>query len=382
MRIPFAVTAAAATVIACRPAASPAPVAVPDTGAFVVTLGRDTISAESFTREGNRIIGRIVRRVPRTVNVNYVLDLDAQGRPLLLEYRTRLPDGSVSPGGSQSVAVRFGPDTVVTELRRDTVVRRAVGVARAFPEIDGSVLWFWLPVNALRATQTDSMGFSTYVAGDPRGTRSWTARRRDNRYDVDYFGYPMSIEVDAAGRMVSIDGSRTTTRISARRAAAADLDAILRAFAERERQAGAMTALSPRDSATARIGQASIHVFYGRPSARGRTIWGPKGVLGDTLWRTGANAETRLTTTADLMFGNQRVPAGQYTVMTLAVPGRYQLILYANDREFIRIPLAAYPVEPAVEQFRIVVENAGPAAGRLRLQWATQELSVPFTVVP
>jgi hypothetical protein len=82
------------------------------------------------------------------------------------------------------------------------------------------------------------------------------------------------------------------------------------------------------------------------------------------------------------MFGSQRVPAGQYTVMTLAVPGRYHLILYANNREFIRIPLAAYPVQPAIEQFRIVVDDAGPAAGRLRLQWDTQELSAPFTVVP
>jgi hypothetical protein len=382
MRIPLATVVLASAVVGCRPSTGPAPAHQMDTGAFVVTLGRDTISAEEFVRTGNRITGRVVRRVPRTVSVSYTLDLLPDGRPSVLEYRSRLPDGSVIPGGSQSIAVTYRGDSAITELRRDTLVRQAASVIGAFPELDGSVLFFWLPVDAARMAGADSLAFSSFLAASPRGSGSFVVRRSRNSYDYNFFGSPMRLEIDDAGRMLAIDGSRTTFRIAARRQASADLDAILRRFAERERLAGAMTALSPRDSATARIGQASIHVNYGRPSARGRRIWGPNGVLGDTLWRTGANQETRLTTTADLMFGTQRVPAGQYTLMTLAVPERYHLILYANNREVTRIPLAAYPVDPAVEQFRIVVENAGGNAGRLRLQWDTLELSAPFTIAP
>ena len=49
--------------------------------------------------------------------------------------------------------------------------------------------------------------------------------------------------------------------------------------------------LSPRDSTTQTIGVAELNVNYGRPSKRGREIFGglvPYGVV----WRTGANQAT------------------------------------------------------------------------------------------
>src|SRR5688500_18657228 len=86
---------AIATLLGCRGAAPSLPYPGPERGGFVVTLGNDTISAESFTRTGNRIDGMIVRRSPRTVVVRYVLTLLPSGRPARLEFNTRLPDGSM-----------------------------------------------------------------------------------------------------------------------------------------------------------------------------------------------------------------------------------------------------------------------------------------------
>jgi len=346
----------------------------------VVQLGRDTMSAETFERAGNRITGRIVRRVPRTTVVTYTLALSPAGQPLHLEYRTRLPDGSLPPNGSESIAVTYRADSAITELRRDPPDRRAAAAPAAFPDIDGSVLFFWLPVNALRMSGSDSMTYLSHAPGNPNAGRTAVARREVRRYWVYYFGSPMEITVDDRGDLQSIDGTRTTFRITATRQDIVNLDEIARSFAERERAAGPLTVLSPNDSTVAQVGATHITVRYGRPSARGRAIWSERGALGDTLWRTGANAATRLVTTRDLSFGAQLLPAGTYVVTTLAIPGRYQLIFSAEGREVLRVPLATRLLEARVEMFTIRVHATGGNADRFVMQWDDRERWADFAV--
>jgi hypothetical protein len=349
-----------------------------DSGAFVVTLGRDTVAAEAFERAGNRISGQIVRRIPRTTVVTYELSLAPSGQPRMLEFRTQLPDGTQLPNGSRSIAVWYRADSAITEFRREPPVRRAAAAPSAFPEMEGSVLFFWLPVKALRARSADSMAFHSLEPGAPTAQHTAVARRDDRRYWVYYFQLPMEVVVDDQGAMQSIDGSRTTFRIAATRLPHVDLRRIAAAFAERERTVGPLIALSPPDSAIAEVGDARITVRYGRPSARGRAIWSERGVLGDTLWRTGANASTRLVTTAELSFGGRPLPAGTYVVTTLAIPGRYQLILSDGGREVLRVPLAMRVLPARVEQFTIRVEATGAGGGRIALQWDDRELIADF----
>ena len=373
----------AAALVACAggpPGADPAPVAE-DAATFVVTLGNDTVSAESYRRAGNRVEGTIVRRVPRTVVVRYVMTLAPDGMVSRLQYNTRLPDGSIPPNGSRSVTVTFSADSVITELDRDPPVVRRVRAIRAYPELDGGVFFFSIPTAALRAARRDSAHFTLYAPGAPQPSGSPVAMRDANRWWVYSFDSPFEIVTDDAGRILSIDGSRTTFRVQARRRPFMDLSAIAASFAERERAAGPMVALSPRDSVDATIGGARIAIGYGRPSARGRRVWGPDGVLGDTLWRTGANASTSFTTTASLQFeGGRTLQPGRYTLLTLAVPGRYELLFNIRDTPVLRVPLVARVLPSHVERFTIAVESTTPGAGALRLQWATQELVAPFVV--
>jgi Protein of unknown function (DUF2911) len=354
-----------------------------DSGAFVVTLGNDTVSAESFTRTGDRIEGVIMRRVPRTVLVRYVMTLAPSGLASRLEYTTRLPDGSMLPNGTRSVVATFTSDSVITEILREEIVTRRVAARNAYPEMDGAVSFYALPIAALKAMNRDSAHFVAYTPGAPQGSGSPVASRGrgSNRYWVYSFGNPIEVVTDAAGRILSVDGRRTTLRIQTRREAAMDVAALAAAFLDRERSAGPMVALSPRDSVIASIGGVRISVDYGRPAARGRKIWGPDGVLGDTLWRTGANASTKFTIDGAVSIGGRTLPAGTYSLMTLAVPGRYHLIFYTRDTEVWRVPLQATPLDPRVERFSILIEPTGERAGTLRLRWDALELSVPFTVV-
>ena len=345
---------------------------------FVVTLGNDTLSAETFTRTGNRIEGTVVRRSPRTTVLRYTMQLGPNGLPTRYEYNTRLPDGSRLPNGARTVVVTFRADSVITEAHRDSVVVRRVAARDAFPEIDGAVSYHAFPISALRTSGRDSGTFVAYVAGASRGEEVPVARRGPNTWWVYSFGSPIEITTDDAGRILGVDASRTTFRIQSRRQPSIDATTFAARFLERERSAGPLVALSPRDSLSATIGAAQVSIGYGRPSARGRRVWGPNGVLGDTIWRTGANVSTRLYATAPLMIGHAELAPGSYVVTTLAVPGRYHLILSQGDSEIVRVPLSSRTLDPPVEQFTMVLERTTDRAGVLRLRWDTLELSVPI----
>jgi hypothetical protein len=153
-----------------------------------------------------------------------------------------------------------------------------------------------------------------------------------------------------------------------------------------------MGALSPRDSVSARIGDAAITVRYARPKKRGRTIFGDI-VPWDTVWRTGANDATVLTTDRDLEIGGRLVPAGSYTLFTIPSRNGATLIInretmrdgqplagtdYDATQDFARIAMTTKTLAKPVEALTIEVTPRGSQAGVLRVAWDTREMTVPF----
>ena len=351
-----------------------------DAATFIVTLGNDTVSAESYTRQGNRVDGVILRRTPRAVVMRYTIDLAPNGLASRLEYNVRLADGTSLPNAASTVVVTFTGDSAITQIVRDSTTTRRIAASNAFPELAGGIFFFSLPITAVRATDEDSAMFNLYSPGAAQATKTPVVRKASNRWWVYSFGNPNEFVTDDEGRIVSGHGDRTTFRFQTRRQPHMDLTAMAAAFLQRERERGPIVALSPRDSVAVTIAGTRISVDYGRPSTRGRRIWGPNGVLGDTLWRTGANASTKFTTTDALTIGGKVLPAGTYSLMTLAVPDRYALLFLREDREVLRVPLSMRPLASRVEQFTILLDQTTERAGVLRLRWDTQELHVPFTI--
>ncbi len=72
---------------------------------------------------------------------------------------------------------------------------------------------------------------------------------------------------------------------------------------------------NPRGTATASVGSGTVTVDYGRPALKGRELDALlKQLPADRMWRAGENQVTTLTTTADVLVGGKRVPAGKYSV--------------------------------------------------------------------
>lgn len=136
--------------------------------------------------------------------------------------------------------------------------------------------------------------------------------------------------------------------------------------------------LSPLDSVRAEIDGAEIAIQYGRPSMRGREIFGDL-VPYDEVWRTGANEATHVRTSADLEIGGTEVPAGHYTIYT--VPGEDEWTLVVNeqtgqwgteydpDRDFARIPLDVERLESPVDTFTMKLEDGDGHDGVLAIEW-------------
>jgi hypothetical protein len=290
----------------------------------------------------------------------------------------------------RQTTITFDGDSAVVRVQRDTMITTRAATPNAFPYINYAIAFFQLPVSALRAVNVDRAGYSIF-AGGRLTTPMSVARTGNNRYAVSIGGFPYAITTDDRGVIETVDGARTTQHFVATRQGSLDVLALASAWAAAAARAPrAVAALSARDTSRAVIGTAALWVDYGRPMTRGRRVWGANGVLNDTIWRTGANAATQFRTTVPLTIGGQSVPAGTYTLWTLAVPARYQLIVnkqtgqwgtqYDASQDLARIPMQARTLDPAVERFTIAIEPTGETAGVLRLQWGATELSVPITV--
>jgi hypothetical protein len=217
--------------------------------------------------------------------------------------------------------------------------------------------------------------------GAPR-TQAIAVALRGDSARLDYFGDPMVMRLDRAGRLQMVDGSRTTNKVLVRRVNTVDVAGMARAYAARP----AMGAASPTDSVRGAVGAAQVALVYSRPSVRGRTVWGGALVPYGQIWRTGANAATSFRTTADLMVGGTRVPAGSYTLFTLPTADRAELVIskqtgqwgteYKPEMDLARVPLTMTALASPVEQFTIAVEPTGTGAS-LVLRWGDRQYSVP-----
>ncbi|HEX4824289.1 MAG TPA: DUF2911 domain-containing protein [Candidatus Polarisedimenticolaceae bacterium] len=138
-----------------------------------------------------------------------------------------------------------------------------------------------------------------------------------------------------------------------------------------------------------RVGLTDFSVDYSSPAARGRKIFG--GLLPyDKLWRTGANASTKLTASRDFTFGGKPVPKGTYAILSMPGASGWTVILNKNleiantDGYDTKDDVARVEVKPesipARERMTFLFSDSTDGATRLDLEWETTRVSVPITV--
>jgi hypothetical protein len=144
--------------------------------------------------------------------------------------------------------------------------------------------------------------------------------------------------------------------------------------------------LSPPASATVTLAGQTLKIDYHAPSLRGRHLGGPEIVPWSTVWRTGANDATSLTTPIPLHIGMLLVPAGSYTLYTLPTAGKWMLIVnkqtkqwgteYHPEQDLGRVELKSHTLPSAQEVMSISFDDIKKDSAELHIRWETTDESV------
>ncbi|CAN5686360.1 hypothetical protein BH23GEM3_BH23GEM3_05370 [soil metagenome] len=358
-----------------------------EVGGFVVRLGTDTVSVEQFTRTLDRLEGRQVLRSPRLTLRDYSATLDADGAITQFELTVR---NAARGAPTQQASIDFRSDTAVVRITRgDSVETLRVPAPRgSVPNLGYSLALYELPFARLRQAERDTLTLSIVPIGGTAALPLRIARAGTESVRVTNVAGTSRARIDEQGRLLGWDGRGSTLDITAERAANLDLDRLTAEFASREAAGQALGTLSPRDSVQAVIGGATLAVIYGRPSTRGRRIFGEV-VPWNEVWRTGANQATHLRTDRALMIGGTEVPAGTYSLFTIPAPEGWTLIVnrqtgqwgtaYDATQDLARIPMPSETLTQPVERFTISIEPT-TQGGTLRIAWDNTRASVPFTL--
>ena len=380
-----------AVALGAAPATVVAQGAAVDSGAFVVRMGTDTLAVERYVRAGDRIEGELARRDnPFTATRRYTAELNADGSVRRIAVRLHTPGLNPAPS-PYTFAVDYGADSARSVYDRPAekereerriatggAVMAALGHSHALQE------------QALRMARRRGAGPVRLLPVGANAAVSLGVRRGGgDTLWLETAEGPAVARMDAGGRLLRYDGTRTLTKVTAERVRWIDVPALAADFARRDHEGRGIGRLSPRDSVSAAVGGARVSVGYGRPSMRGRRIFG--GILPwGQVWRTGANITTQLTTDRALVIGGTTVPAGTYSLYTLPEPDRWTLIVnrktgesgredtYDPAQDVARIPMRFRALDAPVETLTIRLEPEGTGTV-LRIAWETTEAWVPVS---
>ncbi len=148
---------------------------------------------------------------------------------------------------------------------------------------------------------------------------------------------------------------------------------------------------SPASKVEQKVGLTDITIEYSRPSVKGRKIFGGLEQFGK-IWRTGANARTKITFSDDITFAGQEVKAGTYAIFTKPGEKTWEVYLYTEhqgsgapqtwdaSKVAAKATVEAMPIPFVVETFTIDINNIRSASANLDIMWEQTYITVPFTV--
>jgi hypothetical protein len=144
---------------------------------------------------------------------------------------------------------------------------------------------------------------------------------------------------------------------------------------------------SPEAKVSQKIALAEATVIYCRPQAKGRKVFGEL-VPFDKMWRTGANAPTKLIISDSLTIQGKKIAKGEYGLY--AMPGQSEwTIVIGNDasmyawdikenNEVHKFKVKSESIANHVEAFTIGFVNVSPNSAELEITW--EKTSVKFKI--
>jgi hypothetical protein len=372
---------------------------------FLTTLGHDTISIESITRQGNTLTSDEVDRFPAVRIRHTIVDLNDDGSIRHLEMNIHSPSELSGQRDRKVVAdvagngVHLSKTDSTGTVNRDFATSGSIVIAHV-PQMYGLYELYFAA--ALKHAMTSKL-----PAGSPVQMRQFYIDREFDRFPLgdvtvkpldngkieithDWLSGTGEAMMDSAGNMLSYSGARTTYDVQVKRLAAPpEVKGIADHFEAMEKESGHVRSLSVRDTARAQIGNSIFTIDYSRPLLRGRTLLGDV-IPYDRVWRTGANAATQFTTSTPIKLAGMQVPAGTYTLFTAPHTNGVDLIVNKQTgewgTEYNRLlnlgttKIISGTNTTSVEEFTISIIPGDNRHGTLVLEWGSFKWIAPIEV--
>lgn len=149
-------------------------------------------------------------------------------------------------------------------------------------------------------------------------------------------------------------------------------------------------AASPTVTVTQDVGGTEMTLIYSRPSLAGREM--STLVPSGKVWRTGANANTKINFNKDVMLGGKEVAAGEYSMYSIPGDGEWTIIInkakswgtqYDEGQDVVRFTAKATKTSNTVETFSIMMtdfDKNGKKKANLELAWGNVSVKFPIEV--
>ncbi len=146
---------------------------------------------------------------------------------------------------------------------------------------------------------------------------------------------------------------------------------------------------SPIQTIHQEFGLGTIEVTYSRPGAKGRKVFGDLVPYGK-LWRTGANAATRLTFSEAVELNGRKIDSGTYVLYTIPGEESWEVIInkgiknqgtegYKEAEDVARFKVEPVKTKIKTDLFTIQLANIEGAFCELQLMWEKKLVTIVIT---
>ncbi len=149
---------------------------------------------------------------------------------------------------------------------------------------------------------------------------------------------------------------------------------------------------SPSSKVEQTIGLTDVTLEYSRPSMRGRVIYGNLVPYGET-WRTGANANTKITFSTDVIIDGKTLKKGSYAIYTIPNKTSWDVMFYSDAGNWglpqkwddgkvaLKVSVKPETMPFTIETFEMGFDNLADANyGSLFILWEKTLVAVKINV--
>jgi hypothetical protein len=148
---------------------------------------------------------------------------------------------------------------------------------------------------------------------------------------------------------------------------------------------------SPKATVFQTVGLTDIEIVYCRPAARGRAVFGNLVPFGK-VWRTGANENTTISFSEDVLIDGKTLPKGKYALYTIPKIESWEVIFYSTTNNWgnpevwneanvvLRTTVKEEALQKPVESFTIGIGNLDANFAYLDMAWENSSVSMKFEV--